>query len=241
MKLMRIAPILVLSLLLSATFIHAQTNCDGVNNPEGNYSTDGALLGGRVSEANCAGMGPGYPGNTQDAQSWDGAALMNQWHVWGMQIDENGAVESARSIDENGNGWIDYTTNYTGGNFWLASTGPWGDGSTDYTGYLTYYNVSTRVSYIGGQVVGKSSNVMFTGNFDEMDCYDCTLEFVIANALMVWESTSSDPKPADYPDFLCGATDGELFDACCIDAVINCLMVDAEESTWGAVKQLYRK
>jgi hypothetical protein len=157
-----------------------------------------------------------------------------------MAIDENGAQETGRNLDGNGTGWIDYETNYDGGNFWLASTGPWGDGSMDYTGSLTYYNVSTRLSLVNGVPVGKTSNVFFTGVFDEMDCWDCTLEFVISNALMVWESTSGQPRPDDYPDFLCGATDGELYDACCINAMINCIKVDTDESTWGAIKQLYR-
>lgn len=240
MKSLRMMLVLALALLVSAT-LNAQTDCEDFHNPDGYYTTQGGgLLPGRVSEANCAGEGAGYPGNTQDAMSWDGSALMTQWHVWGMQIDENGAQYAGSYDDGSGNGWIDYTTNYTGGNFWLSATGPWGDGSMEYTGTLNYYNVSTRVTLVGGVPVGKTSNVTFTGDFDTMDCYDCSLEFVIANALLVWDSTSGSPRPDDYPDFLCGATDGELYDACCINARVICGEVDADQSTWGAIKELYR-
>jgi hypothetical protein len=79
MRFLKIASMLAVALLLS-TYVSAQ-DCDNVNNPDGYYTTSGELLAGRVSEANCAGMGPGYPGNTQDAMSWDGTTLMTQWHV----------------------------------------------------------------------------------------------------------------------------------------------------------------
>ncbi len=238
MKCMRFIGLAIIVLLMAAP-LAAQDDCDNVNNPDGTYTSSGSLLEGRVSEAWCSGAGPGVPGNTQNAQSWDGSTLMTQWHVWGMQIDDNGAQETGRSIDENGTGWIDYETNYTGGQFWLDANGPWGDGSMDYTGNLTYFNVSTRVTYVNGAMVGKTSNVMFTGDFDPMDCYDCSLEYVITNASWVWQSGMPD-KPANYPAFLCGADQGELFDACCINAEIFCDQVPVDESSWGAVKSLYR-
>ncbi len=229
----------VAAVMLIALPLSARNDCDNVNNPDGTYSTSGSLLGGRVSEAWCSGAGPGVPGNTQNAQSRDGSALKTQWHVWGMQIDSNGARETGRDMDGNGTGWIDYETNYTGGRFWLDANGPWGDGSTDYSGDITYFNVSTRVSYVGGEMVGKTSNVMLTGSFDPMDCLDCEIEFAIANASWVWQSGMPD-KPANYPPYLCGVNQGELFDACCIDARIFCEQVPVDESSWGAVKGLYR-
>ncbi len=206
---------------------------------DGTYVAPGVLLSGRVSEAWCSGTGPGVPGNMENAMSWDPTTLTlgGQWKVWGMAIDATGAVETARSIDGSGNGWIDYTTNYNGGQFWLSGSGPWGGGATNFTGYLTYYNVSTRVSYIGGQMVGATSNVFFTGTFN--DCPNCKIEYTIANAMFVWR-TGMPGMPANYPPFICGASSGEYFDACCIIAKIFCTPIGTETSTWGAIKSIYR-
>jgi hypothetical protein len=205
----------------------------------GTYSTyTMTLLSGRASEAWCAGLGPGVPGNTENALSWNGSMPGSQWKVWGMYIDGDGAQETGRSInEETGNGWIDYETNYLGGQFWLSKDHTWGDGVHDLTGTLTYYNVGTRVSYIGGEPVGATSNVFFTGIFD--GCSGFILEYVITNAMLVWRSDSGAPRPGNYPDFLCGANGGELFEVCCITATIG-ESVATEESSWGAIKELYK-
>ncbi len=139
MKLLKMA--LVLSLACSAASSAFGAPCS--HKPlDGVYSTNtGILVGGRVSEAFCAGAGPGVPGNMQHALSWIGAALGTQWKMWGMAIDGAGAVETARFFDAFGNGWIDYITNYTGGQFWLSGAGAWGDGLGDFAGAITYFNV----------------------------------------------------------------------------------------------------
>jgi hypothetical protein len=111
-------------------------------------TTNGTILPGRASEAWCAGLGPGVPGNIENGMSWDATAgaLGSQWHVWDMTIDASGAQEVSRHLDTHGNGWIDYVTNYTGGQFWLTKNHTWSDGVNDLTGQLTYYNVSARVT-----------------------------------------------------------------------------------------------
>ncbi len=48
---------------------------------------NGTILGGRASDAWCTGVGPGRPGNTESAMSWDGTNLGAQWRIWGMTID----------------------------------------------------------------------------------------------------------------------------------------------------------
>jgi hypothetical protein len=207
-------------------------------NPGIYTTTNGSILPGRASEAWCdpLHLQPGYPGNTQNAESWNGAALATQWRVWGQTIDAAGAQETARSVDAYGNGWIDYVTNYVGGQFWLSKFHTWSDGANDLTGTLTYFNVGARVTLIGGQIVGVTSNVMLQGYFD--DCPVCTLEYVITNAMLVW-MPGWPGMPANYPAYLCGASMGELFDVCCIRASIYC-PVGAETSTWGAIKSLYQ-
>jgi hypothetical protein len=233
MKLLKLLLVASVIVLLAAP---AWTACP-IHPTPGVYSTySGTLLSGRDSEAWCSGLGPGRPGNTDDAQSWDGASLGAQWRVWGMQIDQNGGVEVARSVDAYGNGWVDYRTNYLGGQFWLSKNHTWGDGVNDLTGALTYFNVSTRVSLVGGAIVGASSNIYFTGVFDQ--CPLCTLEYVITNAMLAW-MTGWPNQPANYPAFQCGAGMGELYSVCCIQASIYC-PVGVDQSTWGAIKDLYR-
>lgn len=229
-----------LSVFAAAMLVASVVSAACSNPPkDGIYSTTtGTILSGRASEAWCSGVGPGQPGNTESAASWDGATLGAQWRVWGMAIDAAGAQETARYFDAYGNGWIDYSTSYDGGQFWLSGSHLWGYGAGDYTGYLTYYNVGARVTYVGGQPVGVTSNIFLMGNFD--DCSNCTIEYAISNAMLVWQTGYPAPMPANYPAFECGATSGELFDACCITAKIHCAPIATESSTWGAIKELYR-
>ena len=197
---------------------------------------DGSLLPGRASEAWCGTPEmAGRPGNAEDAMSWDGTTLGGQWRAWGMEIDAAGAGETGRDIDSLGTGWIDYVTNYDGGEFWLDSDHFGPPGSSDFTGTITYFNVGTRVSYLNGNVTGVTSNVTFNGWFTECPC--CYLEFVIANTMRVWVEGQG-PPPADYPPFLCGTT-GELFEVCCIMASISCPN-STEETSWGAIKEMHK-
>ena len=201
-------------------------------------TTNGTVLDGRASESWCGGTDPGRPGNTENAMSWDGANLGEQWKVWGMSIDPAGAVETARHFDGSGNGWIDYATNYSGGQFWLSGNHIRGDGTTDYKGTITYYNVGARVSYVGRQPVGVTSNIFLTGVFDS--CPSRHIEYAISNALLVWQTGYPTAMPARYPPFLCNAPSGELFTACCTVAKIHCTPISTKSSTWGGMKALYR-
>lgn len=232
MKSVRILSVFAMLILLASSAFATCTSPP----KDGKYTTSlGTMLGGRSSEAWCSGAGPGQPGNTENAMSWDGVNLGAQWKVYGMAGE--GAVETARYFDAYGNGWIDYATNYLGGNFWLSGTGNWGDGSTDYSGTVLYFNVGARVTYVGGSPVGVTSNILLTGVFD--DCSNCSIEYAISNAILVWQTGYPTAMPADYPPFLCNASSGELFDACCIVMKIYCNPVSTEQSTWGAIKSLY--
>ena len=229
MKMAKLFSVMALVMLIAAT---GWANCL-IHPKAGVYQTyDYTLLPGRVSEAWCTPgyQQPGVPGNTENAMSW-GPPLGAQWHVWGQAIDAAGPQISKQYWSSPGNGWIEYITNYVGGQAWLSRFHTWGDGVHDLTATLTYYNVTARVTYIGGNVVSVTSNVLFRGIFD--DCPDCTLEYVIANASEVWGV-----DPSEYPPLLCGATAGEFFDACCIRCVIYC-PIGTEDSTWGAIKALF--
>lgn len=208
---------------------------------QGEYSTTDSLLDGRYSEAWCGAGGepimPGRPGNTGNGMSWNGINLGTQWKVWGMYADENGAVEVARNVDGLGNGWIEYETNYLGGQFWLTKDFAWSDGINDLTGTVTEFNIRARVTLVMGEVVGTTSNISMRGVFP--DCPNCVLEYTLANAMLVWRSDWAASKPANYPDFLCGAVNGELYDVCCMTIKIHC-GTPTENSTWGAIKELYK-
>jgi hypothetical protein len=229
-----VAGVMLLATAASAQYCKCEDTATIPN--QGYFSTyAGTLLPGRVSEGWCGTpVNGGVPGNTEDAMSWDGATLGGQWHVWGMAIDAAGAGETGRSIDATGTGWIDYVTNYEGGQFWLDGA-HFGTGAMDFTGTIDYYNVGTRITLLYGAVVGVTSNVTFNGRFAECDC--CYIEFAIANAMRVWVDGQGTILP-DYPAFFCGTT-GELFDACCILASISC-PVGTEETSWGAIKEMHK-
>jgi hypothetical protein len=172
--------------------------------------------------------------------SWDDAMLGTQWKAWGMSINDAGAVLINDTVDENGNGSRTYSTLYDGGEYWLDGSYDWTEGDVDLTGQILNYLVVTTVTYVGGNAVAQTSNVTFQGSFD--DCpegNDCVIEFAIANAILVWRSDSGLPMPADYPDFLCDATEGEFFQANDVTIVINCA-VATENATWSSLKRLYR-
>jgi hypothetical protein len=230
---------IVAGMVLLAANAWAQDCNDAATPPyDGIYSTlNGTLLPGRSSEAWCTSTDQhaGFPGNTENAMSWDGTMLNSQWHFWGMYIDGNGGVLQTYAVDENGNGFVDYQTNYLGGQFWLWGGHSWSDG-TDLTGTVTYLNVGTRISFALGQVVGVTSNILISGVFD--DCPNCVIQYSILNAMRVWDPLAG-PMPADYPGWECGTT-GELYDLCCITTNIVCETVATEESTWGAIKEMHK-
>ncbi len=234
---MRKVMVLLCGVLLLAPAVPVLATCPNMNGP---FSTmAGTLQAGRVSEAWCGGTGPGVPGNMENAMSWDGVTLGGQWQLWGMTIDAAGAVMvGQRTLGSYM--YIDYVTDYDGGQFWLSGAYPWSDGTGDLTGNITSYHVSTTVTLYNGVPVGQTSNVTLTGLFTNCpENQGCVIEFAIANAIKVWDSARGTPAPANYPALLCGAQTGELYDACCIDMSINCI-VASEADSWSGIKSMYR-
>lgn len=206
-------------------------------NAVGTFSyLNGSLLGGRVSEAWCNGA-PGQTGNTENAMSWDGVALGTQWKVWDQAVDAAGPQLLSDTVNGSGNGTRLYRTYYEGGQFWLSKDGAWGNGIDDLTGPITSCVVDVTLTFIGGQIVGANSNVNMTGSFDNCSS-GCLIDYAISNAALVW-MPGMGTMPGGYPSFLCGATLGELFNACCPLLHISCVVAD-QDSEWGAVKSLYR-
>jgi hypothetical protein len=231
---MKILSKLSIAVLLLSLAVSAWAVCpDAV----GTFSTwNGLLLGGRVSEAWCNGNA-GQTGNTQNAMSWDGAALGGQWKVWGQTVDADGAQLLVDNVNGSGNGTRLYRTYYDGGQFWLSKDGAWGNGVDDLTGSVTSCVVDITITFVGGQMVGATSNVSLTGSFDNCST-GCLIDYAITNAALIWRPGMG-TMPNGYPSFLCGATVGDLFAACCPLLHISCVVAD-EDSDWGAVKSLYR-
>lgn len=211
----------------------------------GMYSTyAGTMLPGRASEAWCGldgTYGPGEEGNAENAMSWDsvGSTLAGEWKLYGMTADPLGAVMIDMNLDGNGTGSITYRTNYDGGEFWLSKDGAWGDGTVDYTGYMTSYVVVATVTYVYGKMVGATSNVTAHGVFDNCPMKDAVVEFVIANAMLVWHPAWGGTPPGNYPPGLCTTTGVELFDVCCVTMNFQ-PAVPVEELSWGKIKSLYK-
>jgi hypothetical protein len=202
----------------------------------------GTMQPGRFSESwvNPAAT-HGQVGNTIHALSWDGATLGDEWSLLCPSI-AIGPVLVSDNRDGNGTGDVTYQTQYTGGSFWMSKDGPWGDGSVDYTGAIQTFVVTTTYQYVFGNLLGIRGNVTMSGSFDG---YDNCFDYTVNNTAFVG-TTDTMPLPADYPAFR---------DASCFGGVVRggwgsvtqialqiygSCTVSTEESSWGAVKALYR-
>ncbi len=203
-------------------------------------STDmgGVFLTGRASTWR-PGVNSGLP-HVIHAQSWNGSALGTQWDISCAIESINFAVQDNRI---GGVGTIVYTSTFQGGTLTLYAGGwPWGDGVAT----LAATTMVTAVQYvlIGGvstpvaSVVNGYTSGTFAGG--------CTLTFLIGNGSGVGE-TPYFSKPADYPAFLdgsCGLAASNLQygtwgNVITITLGIYC-PVGVDESTWGAIKELYQ-
>jgi hypothetical protein len=98
-------------------------------------------------------------------------------------------------------------------------------------------SVTARVTLVAGNPVGVTSNISITGVFDV--CPMCSIH-IVANSARLWMTGDAAAMPANYPPFLCGANSGELHYSCCLQASVMCEVTGTEESTWGAIKEMYR-
>ena len=205
-------------------------------------STDlaGAVLTGSFSESWMPAGTHGQPGNTVDAMSWDGATLGSQWKFSCPSIVAPPSVLSD-SRDGTGTGDVTYQTSYSGGVFWLAAGGPWGDNSNDYTGTLQNFTVRTVYHYTENQVASIQSSVSTLGSFDgSSHCLEYTI-----NSATFMGTTEYSAKPASYPDFLAancnpsGADRGAWGSVQGISLTILHCRVAVEPAAWSLVKRLY--
>jgi hypothetical protein len=204
------------------------------------YSTDmgGVFLTGRASTWR-PGVNSGLP-HVIHAQSWNGSALGTQWDISCAIENSNFLVQDNRV---GGVGTIVYTSTFQGGTLTLYAGGwPWGDGVAT----LGTTTMVTAVQYIliGGVSTPVASVV--NGNTAGQFAPGCTLTFMIGNGSGVGD-TPYFTKPVTYPTFLdgtCGTAASNLQfgtwgNVITITLGIYC-PVSVDDSTWGAIKSLYR-
>jgi hypothetical protein len=201
------------------------------------YGPGNLVLTGRASTWR-PGVNSGLP-HVLHAQSWDGTtlALGTQWEI--VCPVENTQFSTQDWRDGQGTGIVRYTSTFQGGTFTFFPGGwPWGSG----TGTLNTTSMVTDVQYYLWQPVGSVVNGNTSGVFSN----GCVLSFVIGNGAGMGE-TPYLSKPADYPTFLdasCGpapplAQFGTWGNVLTITVGINCV-TPAHQSTWGAIKTIYR-
>ncbi len=199
-------------------------------------STDmgGVFLTGRASTWR-PGVNSGLP-HVIHAQSWDGSTLGTQWDISCGIENTNFIVQDNRVA---GTGTVIYTSTFQGGTLTLYAGGwPWGDGVAT----LGTTTMITTVQYYMNTPVASVVNGNTAGTFAP----GCTLTFMIGNGSGMGE-TPYMSKPATYPTFLdatCGPAASNLQygtwgDVITITLGIYC-PVGVDESTWGAIKELYQ-
>jgi hypothetical protein len=199
-------------------------------------STDmgGVFLTGRASTWR-PGVNSGLP-HVIHAQSWDGSTLGTQWDISCGIENTNFTVQDNRVA---GTGTVIYTSTFQGGTLTLYAGGwPWGDGVAT----LGTTTMITTVQFYMNTPVASVVNGNTAGTFAP----GCTLTFMIGNGSGMGE-TPYMSKPATYPTFLdatCGPAASNLQygtwgDVITITLGIYC-PVGVDESTWGAIKELYQ-
>lgn len=165
-----------------------------------------------------------------------------QWHVYCPSIATVTLLIDTR--DANGNGFVQYSTDYVGGTLWLSKTGPWGSNEIDFTATIDLFNVVSTHLYMAWQQVSVDSDIRFNGHFDAPVTDQC-FDYVLSNGAI--EGYTPMPFPAGYPPFLdyynCPAgtvSYGAWGIAHDITLTIyGTCSVGTEPSTWGKIKAIY--
>jgi hypothetical protein len=232
---MKAVIVILLSVLISAPAL-AGAPVNGIYK-----STDlgGLMLPGRYSESWFP--GPLAVNNTLNEQSWDGATLGTQWHWYCPWI--VGKALQSDNVNVLGNGQKVWIVTYTGGYCWLDGGGPWAGGDASYLANINTWTATVTETYSAfvevGTVRNHSANATFIG-FNQ-ECMDLN----VTNVEKLGD-TNGGPLPATFPLFWnwigCAptASPGEWGDVDGITFVILGCTVGVEESSWGAVKAMYR-
>jgi hypothetical protein len=129
---------------------------------------------------------------------------------------------------------------------WLSGTGPWGDGSEDYT--CTIYpggmTVTVTHQFVMGTRISAVSDVTVGGVVDN---YNNCFVYTLTNAAIMGFGAAPPAGYPEYQDEYC-ATGTSVFGAWgSVDDITLAIYsptdpecrVPTEEVTWGQIKQLY--
>jgi len=234
---MKAVIVILLSVLISAPAL-AQAPLDGTYK-----STDlgGSMLPGRYSESWFP--GPLAVNNTLNEESWDGATLGTQWHWYCPWI--VGKLLLVSTVDGFGNGQKIWKVTYTGGYCWLDGAGPWGGGDASYLADINTWVAIVTETYAAFVEVGTVRNHNASATFQNYP-QEC-MSLSVTNAEKLGDTSGGGGLPANFPAFWdwvpCApaATPGEWGD---IDGItfniLGCETVSVTETSWGAVKAMYR-
>ncbi|RPH76709.1 MAG: hypothetical protein EHM80_14080 [Nitrospiraceae bacterium] len=174
--------------------------------------------------------------------AWDNAQGV-QWRLYCPSIATVTLLVDTR--DQNGNGFVQYSTDYSGGSLWLSKTGPWGHNEIDFIAIVDEFNVvSTHIYYLGSQV-SVDSDIRFSGHFDP-PVFGC-FEYVLSNGAIEGTTGLGMQLPTGYPAFLdyynCpsgtvswGAW-GIAHDITL--TIYGSCFVPTQDTTWGGIKALF--
>jgi hypothetical protein len=197
-----------------------------------------APIDGRFSES----WNPteGQIGNTLNAASWNGSVLGGQWLLSCPAIFAVPTLQSdERDVD--GTGDVVWATTYVGGTYMFSKNGPWGDGTEDYAGTVTFTNVVSTHQYFMGTRIAVRSNVTVKGEFT---LYGGCFVYTLSNVAILGVGA----LPADHPEYInssCVAWGtgayGSVTDISLIiyDRTSTECTIPVRETTWGHVKSLY--
>ena len=229
--------LLLIALLAGTSFAQAPLN--------GSYDSvdlGGLVYLGRYTEGWDSGGGNILAGTTLNAQSWDGAMLGTQWKYW-CSTASSDAILLSDTVNGRGNGNRTYMKTFVGGYIWLSGSGPWGAGDAEYTGVIDTYIEYETITYESHVPVAAVTNVEATAHFDyyPLPC----MAFYIGNGTRVATTELGETIPANYPGLLdtdCNATrtEGAAWDFDSITLTISDCQVSVKESSWGAIKSMYR-
>jgi hypothetical protein len=232
---MKAVIVILLSVLISAPVLAGPP----VNGTYKSTDLGGSMLPGRYSEYWAA--GPLAANNTLNEQSWDGATLGTQWHWYCPWI--VGKVLLISTVNGLGNGNKTWKVTYTGGYCQLDGGGPWAGGDASYLANINTWTAIVTETYAAfvevGTVRNHSASATFVGYND-----DC-MSLSVTNIEKLGDTTDG-PLPADYPVLwnwigcVPTAGSGEWGDVEGITFNILGCTVATEETSWGAVKAMYR-
>jgi hypothetical protein len=190
--------------------------------------------------------GPLSVGNTINEESFDGTTLGTQWKWYCAYVVAppillyNGVV--------GGNGQKIWQATYTGGAAWFDGAGPWAGAPTDpfYTATVDTWIATVTELYSGGVEVSTVKTVNATASFAGYP--DVCIVLALSNLEKHGDGGTLPAGPPYYPDFMDGNTcaslgttgPGEWGEVDDITYSILGCTVRTEETSWGAVKALYR-